>query len=114
MCKIAVFNGINDNNSEKSWALVKAMAKTISGNPEKDGLGYAAITSDGSMFGERWRYNDDAFKENKSSTFEQAIVQDYLGFLDKEITYNRFGVVNEKDTRSVTLHSRFATSDKAF
>lgn len=106
--------GIDQDTQEKAWEFTKAMAKEMSfGN--SDGLGYAAMGGDGELFGERWLNNKEAFSERNSlSPLEAEIISKHKGALSKPVTYNRFGVVSDNNMRSITLHTRMATSGKEF
>lgn len=120
MCKIMVMSGINNTNRKLAWEFTKQMAMQLSpGN--SDGLGYAAVTTDGELFGERWHKNSEAFVERPapiaSSEEELNIAKKYGGMLIPEvkpIRYNKFGVINEDSVAAITLHTRMATSGKEF
>lgn len=114
MCKILVMPVVRPDTAEIAWSLAKEMGKVMSkGN--SDGLGYAAMDNEGKLFGERWLRNHEAFKERLEFTdLDRIIIEDYGGFLHKDERYNKFGKVNEKDTRAIILHTRFATSGKQF
>lgn len=116
MCKIFVMSGINDSNRDGSWDLIQQMAKEMSHKPENDGMGYAAMSSEGVLFGERWLYNDDAFRVSGNSTVEDHILAQFQGALLREPGYDSFGnpEANKNKITSITLHSRFATSGKEF
>ena len=120
MCKIMVMAGINNKNRQLALEFTKLMAKQLTpGN--SDGLGYAAVTAKGNLFGERWLNNSDAFVNrpvnNALSTQEQALVDKYQGFLIPEIpppVYNSFGEIEQDQMVAITLHTRLATSGKEF
>lgn len=114
MCKIMVIAGIKEVNVDKAVAFVETIAPLISvGN--NDGLGYAAVDSEGNLFGERWHKNADAFKTIPfgdmfvTNQFESAI----KGGLTKG-AYNNFGNVALSKMTAITLHARYATSGKEF
>lgn len=106
---------IKANKQKETFRFIKEMGKVMSEDKShQDGLGYAAVDSNGNLFGERWLNNHDAFKKRHSgSAIDNELENKYLGFLvGKEQTYNSFGEVNLSDIRSVTLHTRLATSAK--
>lgn len=120
MCKIMVMAGVNDTNRKLAWEFTKQMAMQMSpGN--NDGLGYAAVTAEGELFGERWHVNSEAFAARpvaESPTNEEIkIVRSFDGMLthtQKPVRYNKFGSVNEDAMVAITLHTRMATSGKQF
>ena len=120
MCKIMVMSGINETNRKLALEFTKQMAMQISpGN--NDGLGYAAVTTEGELFGERWHKNSEAFVERPAPSIqtkeETNIIKQYNEFLIpnvKPISYNKFGVINEDSIAAITLHTRLATSGKEF
>lgn len=120
MCKVMMMAGINNSNRKLAWEFTKLMAVQMSpGN--SDGLGYAAATTDGELFGERWHNNSEAFTVRHvaelPSKEETTLAQLYKGFLvqeQKPIRYNKFGSINEDATAAITLHTRLATSGKQF
>ena len=120
MCKIMVMAGINKTNRTLALEFTKLMAKQITpGN--SDGLGYAAVTTKGELFGERWLNNNDAFVNRPAydglSKEEAGMIDRYRGFLIPELpvqTYNSFGKIDEDNIAAITLHTRLATSGKEF
>lgn len=120
MCKVMMMAGINESNRKLAWEFTKLMAVQMSpGN--SDGLGYAAVTTDGELFGERWHNNSEAFTVRHTAELpskeETTLAQVYKGFLvqeQKPIRYNKFGSINEDATAAITLHTRLATSGKQF
>jgi predicted glutamine amidotransferase len=120
MCKIMVMAGINKTNRKLALEFTKLMARQLTpGN--SDGLGYAAVSTKGELFGERWLSNGDAFVNrpvhNALSKQETLMVDRYRGFIIPDIPppkYNSFGVVDEENIAAVTLHTRLATSGKEF
>lgn len=118
MCKVLIIPGINDAHRENTTAFIKAMAVRLSfGN--KDGLGYAAVDANGSLFGERWLDNDHAFTEapledyssveNVFGTFLKA-KSEWPSFTKRE--QNKFGEGVLDNASAITLHTRMATSAK--
>ena len=109
MCKIAVMAGLSPENSDLNWEFVQRMGVLMSkGN--SDGLGYTAVGPDGSMFGERWFDNDQAFDVRDQA---DKVAARYKGFLKGRASkgYNKFGTVTN-DIRAITLHTRMATSER--
>lgn len=120
MCKIMIMSGINNKNRALALEFTKLMAKQITpGN--SDGLGYAAVTTKGTLFGERWLNNSEAFVNRPTiqtlSKQETLLVDKYKGFLIPDVpapVYNSFGVIDEENIAAITLHTRLATSGKEF
>lgn len=120
MCKVMLMAGITSETRELAWAFIREMAKEISpGNT--DGLGYAAVTTTGDLFGERWHLNAEAFVNRDSaeplSPLDNHLIKYYYGAIkkaSKPIRYNKFGVIAEDSIAAITLHTRMATSGKEF
>lgn len=118
MCQISALAGIKKGNLAKVEKLVKALAIEMS-KSEKDGLGYAAITKDGQIYGEKWLNNDDAFKVTENPEIDPLIekMEEVFGAGAKfktepikEDIYTAFGDHGLKNhTVAVILHSRKAT-----
>jgi hypothetical protein len=119
MCKVMIVAGAKD--SKNLVSLMKEMGKQMTpGN--KDGLGYAAVDSNGDLFGERWLDNYQAFLPPPSpveSMGEDLVIQEFDTLLKTKqvrsvakVEYNSFGNVNLDDIKSVTLHTRMATSSR--
>lgn len=111
MCKILNIAGIKPENNEAAWKFIKAMAKPMSVG-QRDGLGYAAITAEGKLFGERWLDNSTAFKKELVKEPHDAIE----GFAETLTTptfeYNSYGDVVPELAVAITMHTRMATSPK--
>jgi len=105
---------ITSETRTKSMELIAKMSDIMTRDKShRDGTGYAAIDSEGRLFGERWLKFDDAFKSRQEhSDKDGQTIGKYQGFLKKEKVYNSFGEVNLDDIRSITLHTRLATSSK--
>ena len=120
MCKVMMMAGVTQETREKTWLFVKEMAKEISpGN--QDGCGYSAMASDGSVFGERWHVNSEAFVNRELSPpisdFEGDLLEQYLGAIKRKqfpVKYSKFGSLQFDSMTAITLHTRFATSGKEF
>lgn len=122
MCKVFAVPGINDDNREKVEKLVKEAAKIMS-RTDGDGLGYAAITKDCKVYGERWVKNDDAFdvRENPKPTKAKEFLHENFGealtdfSLVDEPVYEQFGDMSQENitnTTAVILHARKKTEGK--
>lgn len=117
MCKILIMSGIAEDavTQANAWKFAKAMGKIMTlGN--SDGLGFAALSSNGEVFGERWVENKEAFQQRTPRhPIVQSIIDAHGGVLEKPITYNRFGLVdfeNDEIIKAITLHTRAATTPK--
>lgn len=114
MCKVFLISGIKKKNLSNTWDFINAIKDPMS-KFNKDGLGYAAITAKGSVFGERWFTNSDAFQE----TIEDIPLGDLSTLVDEKSNYttvageyNSFGTVDRDSAVAITLHTRMATSPK--
>jgi len=100
MCKVAGVTGINDNNRNAVWDFMKDLGvfMTVYNN---HGLGYSAFDKSGNIFGEKWLYNKDAFREVSSSeSVLSSVRKDYAYFGDS---------VKRDEARGIILHTRMAT-----
>jgi len=118
MCKIFVMPSITSETRDNAWKLIYKMADKMSVHPNNDGLGYAALSEDGNLFGERWHTNRDAFevRETISKTHKKRF-EKMKGFLispSKGAKYNSFGKLELDKLAAITLHTRLATSGKEF
>jgi predicted glutamine amidotransferase len=120
MCKVMMMAGITSDTRNNAWKFIKEMAKEMSPS-NMDGLGYAALSTDGELFGERWHQNAEAFNVRQVreplSQLDSYLMEAYGGALRKDhqpIRYNKFGSVNEDGLAAITLHTRMATSGKEF
>jgi hypothetical protein len=114
-----VMSGINDENREVSLELIKEMAVQMSSERDTDGLGYAALTKEGNLFGERWLNNKDAFKERMAvDERAEAFARSTGGMASSTLgnRYNSFGVgpAGLDQLVAVTLHTRLATCGREF
>lgn len=112
--------GIKPEKLELAQKFTVNMSKIIS-RTEEDGVGYAAITSDGKLYGEKWVNKADAFKiheqpvlDNKGKTMEDFFQK--AAKFKKEIPgskiYQDYGSVtakNVKNTVAIMLHARKKT-----
>lgn len=119
MCKIACITKITPETSDNAKKFIKVMSKTMS-RSDHDGWGYAAIDSEGNLFGERWKNPDHAFAADaiRANANAKAAIDKFKGFLKiKEvppIQYNNFGELGEgldsKILKGAILHARTATT----
>lgn len=113
MCKVFMVAGVKPSTVEKVWKFTQAIAKPMS-KFNSDGIGYAAITADGKLFGERWLTNNHMFK--KQADDNDKMLTDMFGDaiegkIDK-FEYSSFGEVEHDKMVALTLHTRMATSPK--
>lgn len=116
MCKVMMISGIKKENVAKVWKFVEAISKPMS-KINNDGIGYAAITAEGKLFGERWLINSTAF--NKTTNLDDTVVES-LGELVtppykstyNQYDYNSFGEIDKDNIVAITLHTRYATSPR--
>lgn len=122
MCKVLMVAGIKKKHQEKLKNLL-GVAAEIMGRSEDDGVGYAAITTKGKIYGEKWLNKDDAFKIHAQPKikFSQLFMDELLGDAAKwkanskvteDIVYGRFGSLTQEamdDTVAVILHARKKT-----
>lgn len=113
MCKIMIAPGAK--NAENLWKFAEVIAPKITKHNNDDGLGYAAMDAKGKIFAERWFVNRNAFKDFGLSPGDQEMLKT-MGtemFKEKYVEeYSRFGVVDRKNTVSLLLHARAATTEK--
>lgn len=121
MCKIFCVAGIKAEKVPQVERLAKHMAKSMS-FVEEDGVGYAAITKDGHVYGEKWLNKDDAFVIHETAPPNPILtrIDEMFGDaieMDKKVatgkTYASFGHrngVNIKNTVAMILHARKATT----
>lgn len=115
MCKVAMFSGIKASKIQEAWQLSKALAPHMSVNDD-DGFGYAAITKDGTVFGERWLDPSQAFSYREDNKRDKELVES-LGDALEPLSSDYSQVGNPTKTLrgkavSIILHARFATCEK--
>ncbi len=120
MCRLMCIAGIKKEHVEKVHNLTKIMAKEIVWQ-EPDGVGYAAITKDCQVYGEKWLEKDQAFivHGNKVDPIVERIEKqfgvDAIEFdkpTPKSGGYQIFGNItkqNIENTVAIILHARKAT-----
>ncbi len=113
--------GIKPEHHAKVAKLVKVAAKAMS-IVEDDGVGYAAIRSNGQIYGEKWLNKDDAFvihnapKIDPSIEFVNEMFGDMGDWLKTPVTtpiYDSFGQRTKEaldSTVGLILHARKASS----
>lgn len=120
MCKVLMVAGIKQDKVPLVAKLAKQMAKQMS-STERDGVGYAAITKTGQIYGEKWLNKDDAFVVHSQTPVDPIVEQitdmfsDTIEFDQKPVTgktYEAFGDRTPKaiqETVALILHARSAT-----
>jgi predicted glutamine amidotransferase len=113
MCRVLIMSGINPENQENAWSFIMGMSTKMSvGN--NDGMGYAALSQEGELFGERWLYNNSAFiKRDLVTDFDREVIENYEGAFKKKEVYNKFGTLTQ-NISAICLHARYATTSKDF
>lgn len=114
MCKIMIIPKVR--NTKKAMQFLKASAPKMS-KSDNDGLGYAAMHSNGDISIERWLNPKDAFKRRSHSLSIEAIalkpIADCLKDYSAE-TYSKSGPgYNSSPIKSLIYHTRFATCEKS-
>lgn len=120
MCKVLAIAGVKKGQQEMVRKLaVAAVAEFCSS--DGDGFGYAAMTRDGLMFGEKWLDREEAFRIHKQTSSPRSLellmnrVSDVVKIPDYNdgVTYGTFGpkVTKEmwNDTASFMMHCRKKT-----
>lgn len=112
--------GIKKEHQQTAKLLMVTAAKVLSGT-DKDGVGYAAITNKGKIYGEKWVRKEDAFvvrnqpKVKASAVYINDLLADAAKTsinLDPENTYMNFGNLTKdavKGTVAMILHARSTT-----
>lgn len=118
MCKILILPGVTEERSENAWKMVKAASPVLSKN-DNDGVGYAAMTKTGELFGERWIKPWQAFSRreviSESDRKLIATLKEEHLLEEPEEVYNSFGALTEENKKSavgILLHARMATCAK--
>ncbi len=121
MCKVLFIAGIKPQHLPKVHQLAKAAAKNMS-IVEDDGVGYAAITRDGMIYGEKWLNKEDAFTVHGQAPVDPSIglmTALFGGMADWQKppptlqTYEAFGQRTAQaveNTVGLILHARKATN----
>lgn len=121
MCKVFFIVGIKPQHVAKVSTLAKNMAKVMS-TIEDDGVGYAAITSQGKIYGEKWLNKDQAFVIHDIPKVDPIVSKmtemfgDTVDWVKPPATANTYQSFGERnidivcDTVGLILHARKATS----
>lgn len=110
MCKVMIMTGVK--HGENAMKFMQASLPFMSkGN--RDGVGYAAIDSQGKLFAERWLDPDVAFLNTNPSNL--AILDELKdGITVNSTDYSKHGELNIPEMKSIIYHTRFATCAKTF
>jgi hypothetical protein len=113
--------GIKKQHQDKVKKLSEEFLKTAA-EVDDDGFGYAAITREGEIYGEKWLHKEHVFKIHAQPTAPAAnvLIKDLLGDAAKplheaptEKIYDEFGTKRTKDvlnnTVAVVVHARKKT-----
>jgi len=104
VCKIAAISKVNDKNRNDAWVFMQFLGELMS-NGNEDGLGYAAFDSQGKIFGERWLFNKNAFRDLSQTP--------KINTKKMENIYSFFGdKVLKDDAQAIVLHTRYATTER--
>lgn len=110
MCKVMVVQGITSNTREQALRFVRAAAPAMSVN-DNHGFGYAAVDTEGSLFGERWLRNREAFKTQAVESLQVQRLKNMLReAVSAETMYDSYGRVDLDHVSGITLHARMATN----
>lgn len=118
MCKVMMIAGIKKQNLPKVHKLVVELAKAMS-FIEDDGVGYAAITKTGEIYGEKWLNKEDAFKIHSQPKINPAISiienlfdgsATWVKAPVTEKVYESYGKKAVDDTVAIILHARKKTT----
>lgn len=109
MCKLLIIPTVNDTAKVKKF--MKAAVPDFT-KYDHDGIGYAAMQHDGSIFIERWLNVSQAFKDrsfyDKKEAKALGPIKNSIDGYFAEPVYNKQGVDTDKWS-SVVYHSRMAT-----
>lgn len=120
MCKVLMIAGIKPEHQDKVKKILEVASKTLT-KVDDDGIGYAGITSQGKIYGEKWLNKDMAFKIHTEPKREwsEFYIDQLLDVAAKwknktpdMPVYGRFGTFspeNFKDTVAIMLHARKST-----
>lgn len=111
MCKVAGIYGYKKEAIDSVWPFMETLGQYMS-QSNRDGLGYASIDRQGNLFGERWLYNNAAFKEPQDNAKVLRIYESIKDIVEPIDDYNAFGGVNREDSKAIILHTRAATCSK--
>ena len=106
MCKVGMVSGIKSNKINETLAFMQLLSGYMSVSNEH-GLGYAAMTSEGKIFGERWLDNDDAWGSKEFNRVNRK----FPGLISPP-EKNSFGTISFGNMTTMMVHTRYATSPK--
>lgn len=117
MCKVLIVPGVKPEKIEQTKEFIKQAGETMSYAPDNDGFGYASIYEDGSIYGEKWLKNADAFKVRKKAEYSESrlTLQDLFGNALKGVfdlekpAYEEFGEKGDGEPVSFLVHARKKT-----
>lgn len=111
MCKLMIIPNVKNTHNVRKF-LKASKPGMVKG--DKDGIGYAAVTSSGALAIERWLDPKDAFKAPKDlAADEQQALDPLLSLLEPSTSeYTAEGPLNEA-WKAVVYHSRYATCTKS-
>lgn len=108
MCMIMMMAGIKKQKVSAAWKFLEKIEPYMS-RANDDGIGYAAMTSKGELFGERWVENKEF--NNDGDKLTEMIDDSVLVYIESK--RNSFGNLELKNEASaIMLHTRKATCVK--
>lgn len=122
MCKVLMIPGIKKKHHDKVKLILDKMAESFS-RLDDDGFGYAAVTSKGKIYGEKWLKKEDVFKLHHKPTPDEgykktiALLGAAAGKTEDVVSsdenvYDSFGLRSSEsldDTVAVIFHARKKT-----
>lgn len=114
MCKILAIAGIKKEHSGTVKQIIQKMAEIIS-RTDNDGFGYAAVTPEGKIFGEKWLLASNVLKELPSIDVGYSKIEAILGQRSKFKVvpslgaHESFGSVDFDNAAAVIFHGRKKT-----
>ncbi len=121
MCKVLLVAGIKKQHQEKVQKILEVGSKVLA-KYDDDGVGYAAITTEGKIYGEKWTNKEHAFKlhAQPKPEFSELFLDSLLGEAadwktkaSNDVVYGRYGQITPdaiEHTVAVMLHARKATT----
>ena len=106
MCKNLFMIGIT--NPENAFKFAKVMAPLMS-EFNGDGLGYAALTSEGKVFSEKWLENKMAFFSKLDKELV-GMLGDLTSYQYTEKNYSSYGEVEMNKITTMIMHTRKSTN----
>ena len=106
MCKNLFMIGIT--NPENAFKFAKVMAPLMS-EFNGDGLGYAALTSEGKVFSEKWLEHKMAFFSKLDKELV-GMLGDLTSYQYTEKNYSSYGEVEMNKITTMIMHTRKSTN----